>query len=171
MDNVIIAVWASVTTTVITQYIVRKNFSDSVKDTYRKKYFDRRFECYLKFWSLLRPLSRHYDDKTIIKYQNTSFLLNVPMTNRFIDSINDFFFSELGIFLSRDIRRELFTLRDLLVKHLAKVEQDTKLIKLTHEESKEIKRYRSKLINLVRGDVGIFNVKFDPHKFQIDNSK
>lgn len=166
----LIAMLSSIITTVISQLVIRNNFKSSVKENYRKEYFERQLNAYQKFWTQLRPLSNINDNKAIWKVVNESkkgktWILKTKIAIEFCEASTDFYFSEYGLYLGYKSRQTFFRLRNKLY-HFAKIYKDDE-VELDHKDRKAINGLKGQLMNEIREELGVLNLKFDIKKLGI----
>jgi hypothetical protein len=167
----LIAVIAALITTLITQYLTTKQFNTSVKEHYRKLYFERQLLAYEALWSKLRPLSQYHDKKTLLLRKKedgiTVWKLSVENTQLFCGDITDFFFSNNGIYLTKSTRKAIFDLRWKLVGVTSRHPNEKQIIVIGNDDRKEINKQITVLTDSVRKDIGLLNLSFDINKLGI----
>lgn len=130
----------------------------------RSRLNEEQLTAYKNLWACLAPTSHYYSDATIFKKTKEGRFFDTAAADDFIDSIRALFFSQSGLFLSKAVRKELFSLLNHLEKiRAAASDQSERLIKIAKKEKKEIRWKIQILIETIRTDVGLADVAFPDH--------
>jgi hypothetical protein len=120
-------------------------------------YYEKQLTAYQKLWSLLRPTSYYYAAKDLlIVKRDDNFYLDVANVRRFYDELLVFFYSEHGIFLSKEMRTLLFDSRDFIEQLIAdSKDASSGLVPLARKMRKKIQWDFNCVRVLARQDVGL----------------
>lgn len=168
----VIAFVSAVITTLIVQVVSIRNLKKSFQDQYKRIYFEKQMDAYQQLWKELRPLSKWYDENQTIFYLNRKGINNKDAlflpekALSFCTSITDFFFSEQGIFISKETRKQFFILRSILGDIASNNEEE---VILPEVERKKINSSVDSLIMVIRDDLGVMNLRFDFDDLGIKN--
>jgi hypothetical protein len=92
-------------------------FKNEQLEQIRIGYHQKMLEAYQKLWTLMAPLSYYTEPgQGVIIRDETGVYLNCPVIDKFFFSFRDFFYSEYGIFLSKDFRAKIFEVRDFIIE-------------------------------------------------------
>jgi hypothetical protein len=134
----------------------------------RSEYFQKQLAAYMKLWGLLPPTSSYITPDTIISKNVTPYEINVQNAKIFCTDITSFFFSEQGIFLSKNVRSSIFKLRDFidaLINNDASKNLHT--ITLSNNKYNDLIFHFKQMQIAVRNDIGLRNLLFDEDEIVI----
>lgn len=156
--KIIIAIIAAISSLVISIvnaiYQSRRISKEKLED-FRLSHYSRTLEAYLKFWPIFRYLStKEGGNKSIFKKSSDNrWVLISKNVETFITELYDFFYSEHGIFLSKEMRKRIFTIRDELREQLSKTNDHE--IGISNAKQDKLESARNKAIIQARNDIGL----------------
>ena len=97
------------------QSLMLERFKDEQAETFRMGYYQKQLTAYEKFWSTLGVASYYStsEDTLVIKREDGVYL-NCDLVQGFFTSFREFFYSEFGLYLSKDLREAVFEVRDFM---------------------------------------------------------
>jgi hypothetical protein len=154
---------AAVIASVISHLLVFRKLRREFAEHYRALYFEKQLSAYQKLWTLIRPGSDFPQDSSILSGGSNNCLFNPGNAQMFCDSINDFFYSEMGLFLSKNTRKNIFILRGYLSGILKNIKKDKKrgFIPIDKDDAVHIRKSFGGLIVSIRKDVFLDNLVFN----------
>lgn len=139
------------------QQLALERFKGEQLEQFRMGYHQKELEAYQKLWALLLPLSDFADPgKQIIQREDGKVLLNGHLADQFFRSFRDFFYSEQGIFLSKDLRTAIFKVRTFILK--ARDEGQSQAdgwIEISNNKAKDIEQGLDWVRKTIRRDAGL----------------
>lgn len=152
--SAIISLFTALLVLLLSKYFDRKKQRSDFAHAYQTAYFEKQIAAYQALWALYRPLSKNYDEQTIFNRSSTSgkVRVNDRVLNNFCSAITQFFFSSDGIFISRNTRKHLFSLRDQLETYANEEKDVEQLRKCIHTLSAE-------LFQSTREDIGLVDLE------------
>lgn len=139
------------------QQLTLERFKGEQLEQFRMGYNQKQSEAYQKVWALLRPLSDYEEaGKQVIRRGDGQAFLNWPLVDQFFNDFRDFFYSEQGIFLSKDARTAIFTARTFIIKAHEKGEpQPDGWDKISNNQAKDIEQALDWVRKTIRRDAGL----------------
>jgi hypothetical protein len=123
-------------------------------------YFEKQLAAYQKLWSRLGPTS--YDTAAgglLVVQEGDRYFLDVGNARRFFAGFRTFFYSEHGIFLSRELRKLLFGIRDLVEETIAAAPDPAAArVPLSRKARRRLQWEFDRVRVLVRQDLGMSEV-------------
>lgn len=160
---------SAVFTSILSHWFVLHRLRKEAKQRIREDYFQKQLTAYMKLWSLLGSTSKYATKKTIISKNETGSYLDIENACSFCQAITDFFFSEDGIFLTRDMRKAVFTARNVLEDYINMASQEEKkCIQISSSKADSIQSKFSRIYNQARYDIAVQDLKFNKKEFGLD---
>ena len=151
----LVALITALTTSTVAHYLSTKKLEKQFYENYRVKYFDKQLTAYQLLWKEYAPLSRYYTDNTIFTLADKEIVLNIRNASTFCENISLFAFSEHGIFISKETRKQFFILRGVLNDLSTNYHYD----KINQKEVRsKINSIVDELFRLTRNDLGLMNL-------------
>lgn len=161
----IIAACTALVTTIVVQYITGRRIRSSVKEHYRKIFFERQLNGYEALWQKLRPISRYFGPLTVLNRKavdgEMKWVLNTSVSQKFCDELTDLFFSNHGVFLSKTTRKVIFEIRDEISSTLQDIPEGVEEFELEDNARKRISGLTEGAIGTIREDIGLLNLSFE----------
>lgn len=139
------------------QQLQFERFKKEQIETFRMDYYKNQLEAYQELWAILAPIS-HYspgEDTILIKKANAQYL-NCKILEEFFLEFRNFFYSQKGIFLSKELRQAIFEVRDFVVDiQKTNTVSSNGLIKISNNKAKRIENGMDWIRKNIRRDVGL----------------
>jgi len=153
----IIAASTSLLVALITSFFAISKIRREKVELFKIEHIKNMIFSYRKLWSILKPLSRiHYENTSIIIKENDEYFVVRDHVIKFYQRFSDFFFSDEGLYLSRNLRQELFAVRDKLFDTLEK--EDGKMIKISSTKARKLYDQFDWILTIIRNDIGIRDI-------------
>lgn len=164
----LIALGASIVGALIGHYLAIRRFRREQLNLLRTEIDKKTLAAYQKFWACLLPSSYfHPDDRSLIVRREGQAYLNQPVFEEIFAGIRDFTYSENGIFLSREMRKAIFEVRDFIEEEIvAKSEKQSGLIKISNTKAKKVEVGFDWIRKNARRDVGLEDARFPSDKLE-----
>lgn len=152
----LIALVTALVTSVVAHYLSTIKLEKQFSENYKVKYFEKQLIAYQLLWKEYAPLSRFYTDSTIFTFEGNDLVtINIANATFFCESISLFMFSEHGIFISKNTRKQIFKLRGVLNDLSKNYIYD----EINHIEVRsKINNIVDELYRLTRNDLGLMNL-------------
>jgi len=164
MDTVIVAALigfiSAVITSLISHGLLLGRIRREAMEPFRSEFYQKQLMAYQKMWSLLGPTSRYPSDNTVIIRKNRQQYLSVVNARKFSNDIREFFFSEYGIFLSKEMRKSIFEMLDDLAEHKYRGGSEDNLVPLTKEQASSIQVCFANIHVTARRDLALSDIAF-----------
>jgi hypothetical protein len=125
---------------------------------------EKQAEAYQELWSHLGPTSRYCpteDSNRLVKLDGSGYYLDSKNVISFFESLNDYFYSRHGIFLSKRLRSALFEVREFYEKTVKETSPDEDgKIRLSNKKAKKCHHAWDWIRTLLRHDIGLRDVEF-----------
>ncbi|MGY6647691.1 type VI-B CRISPR accessory protein Csx28 [Wenyingzhuangia sp. IMCC45574] len=133
-------------------------------EEFKKEHYSRLIDSHTEFWKLFRFLSTKYGEVSIVKKgADGNWILIVANVRIFLQEFNDFFYSEKGIYLNKELRTSVFKIRDNLLIKTKGIQEGE--IPVSNNEFKKFKELRDQTVVLTRECIGLRNTKKLPTEF------
>jgi hypothetical protein len=163
-----IALGASIMGALIGHYLALRQFRREQLNLLQAEVEKKTLSAYQKFWTCLLPASYFLpDDRSLVVRREGQAYLNQPVFEELFAGIRDFTYSENGIFLSREMRKAIFEVRDFIEEEIvAKSEKQSGLIKISNTKAKKIENGFDWIRKNARRDVGLEDARFPSDKLE-----
>jgi hypothetical protein len=155
----LIAFASAVITSILAHWLMFRRLRRQFAERYRTVYFEKQLASYQKLWSLLKPTSLYPGEDAIIFETDPDPQFDPANAKAFCRAITDFFFSEQGIFLSKDVRKALFDLRGAL-EEIGKTGSSGRRFTISRNQVQLVRDSAAQLITVMRNNLGLRNLKF-----------
>jgi hypothetical protein len=165
MDTILLTALATLASSIITatlsHWLMLKQLGQQKAQDNRGIFLEKHIEACTKFWSLLGPTSKYIGENRMLKENGDVTYLDVKVTRQFCQDITLFFFSEHGIFMSREFRKALFDTRTFLDKLLSEAQAPPlDLLPLSRTKADKIEDCFRWLRETVRSEVVVKDLHF-----------
>ena len=166
--KIVIALITAISSFIVSVLSITFNFlktEKEKKEEFKKEHYIRIINSYLKFWTLFRFLSINEESKhAIIQRSNKNEWVIVKSNfDRFIEELYTFFYSENGLFLSREVRKLIFGIRNDIREVITESEETI----ISNSVYKKIKSQRDKAIIQTRADIGLRDISIPVKKLEL----
>jgi hypothetical protein len=122
-------------------------------------YYQNTLEAYKKVWALMPPLAYYTEPgQEVIIRNETGVYLNSAVVQQFFLSFRDFFYSESGIFLSKEFREKIFEVRDFIKEvETSGEKQPDGWVKISNNKAKQIENGLDWIRKNIRRGAGLEN--------------
>jgi hypothetical protein len=163
--NVIVAIIAVISALIgslFGHWLTLRQLRRQQLETIRGFVHQRTLEAYEKLWVSLSPASM-YDPygKGIVIRKKDGIFLNRSAVIEFFTSLNTLFYSEHGLYLSKQMRTVIFTFRDFMLNLLEEIGSDEdEFIKISNSKAKKVEKGLDWLRRNARKEIGFSDVHF-----------
>ena len=160
----LIAGSVSLLVALITTWASRSVIRKGEQEKLRALIFTKQLEAYQKLWTVLRHASYFSpnDADVIIARTQEGVFLNLNVVNTMFAELRTFFYSELGIYISKGLRQKIFEVRDFVLKVIedaTEPAQNTQL-KIYNRKAKSIESGFDWIRKYIRKDIGLEDLIF-----------
>lgn len=141
----------------LSHFFILQRLRSEKLEALKSSYYEKQLASYQKFWSLLGPTSKYWsEDISIIVKKDDTWFLSIVNADKFFSEIRDFFYSEQGLFLSRDLRKKTFSLRKYVKNLLEQAgNEGQEFLQVNNKNRSEIQQCFHKIRIAVRSDLGL----------------
>lgn len=143
------------------QSLMLERFKDEQVETFRMGYYQKQLTAYEKFWSMLGVASYYStNEDTLIIERDAGVYLNCDLVQRFFTSFRDFFYSEFGLYLSKELREAVFEVRDFMQELMDDSEGTAGgAIKISNTKAKSVSKGFDWIRKRARADIGLYDIQ------------
>lgn len=159
--KITVAIISAITSLIISSvgwFFGYKKIRKEKVEEFKKEHYSRLIASHTEFWKLFRFLSTKYNEVSIVKKDaDGNWIIVVSNVELFIKELNDFFYSEKGIYLNKELRTSIFKIRDILLIKITNHQENE--IPVSNNEFKKFKEKRDQAVVLTRECIGLRNTK------------
>ncbi len=149
---------------VFSHLLLIKKIRREAEEKLRFDLYNKQIDAYQRFWDLLGPTSRYagrqHQDR-MIKSNETGYFLDKEAIDSFFDSFHEFFYSEHGIFLSRELRNAFFQSRDYYYEIINSTDNISEsCIQISNTKARKCFQAWDWVRTIARNDIGLRDVDF-----------
>jgi hypothetical protein len=153
------------------QSLMFERFKDEQVEKFRMGYYQKQLVAYEKFWSMLGIASYYSTTKdTIIIKREDGVYLNCNLVQSFFTDFRDFFYSEFGLYISKDLRESVFKVRDFIQELInnSKSSADD-AIKISNTKAKKVTNGFDWIRGRARADIGLYDIHSPMEKLDLSS--
>lgn len=111
-------------------------------------------------WVVLEPAARSQGAERVIIHKNEQYYINQSVAKKLYDSLNRVFNSASGLYFSRQLRTELFDLRNFILdEFISSVNNDQTEIQVSKSKAEKFDSKVQQLRIAIRAEIGVGDLK------------
>jgi hypothetical protein len=156
----LVGLFSALVASVVTGYVGYRRLRTEVHAQIRKDYITRQIAACEEIWRHLLPLSEYPSSTSILLTRHAPHQACPALAKAFCEDITAVFFTPAGLYVSRDVRFALFTLRAVLTKELIRDAADPPgAIGVSAAFVKRFRTQTARLFTVIRNEVGAVDLR------------
>lgn len=159
----LIAFLSAIMTSLIGYWVAYKKIQKELHTTHKSDLIKKQMEACERLWASLEFASFSPGDDRIIQESESGVSVNIDLSRQFISNLVSVFHSSVGIYLSRNVRKELFGLRDFVASEFIDAGGSKDEIQISKTKAEKFRNKVTKLRIAIREEIGVEDLTVTKH--------
>jgi len=156
----VVGALSAILTSVIASWVSYRSLRAEYLGKHRLELISKQMAACEALWAVLEPASRSEGEARIIVHKKDQPYIVLSVAKKFYDDLNKVFNSTPGLYYSRQLRTELFDLRNFIMKEfISEASEDQFEVQISKSKEEKFDGKVQQLRIAIRAEIGVKDLK------------